>query len=119
MAVSTKVSSYAADGVSLSLGGQQIKGFMKGSFVTIETQSDDFSDEAGSDGEVARSATTIRRGTVKVKLLQTSLGNDILTGIRNLALERRGLRGSAQTSAPSSSPTRAAAPSRAGPRRGS
>lgn len=80
---SSKVSTFSADEVSLSIAGLTIdSGFADGEFVSIEPAADDFADKVGADGEVARSKTNDRRATVKIKLLQTSEGNDKLSALR-------------------------------------
>ena len=82
---STNTKTYSADEVSLSIAGYTIdSGFADGEFVSIEMASDDFSDKVGADGEVARAKTNDRRATIKIKLLQTSQGNDLLSGLRTL-----------------------------------
>lgn len=84
----TRVTTFSADEQTLSIAGQQIdSGFAEGEFVSIEMASDDFGDKAGADGEVARFKTNDRRATIKIKLLQTSLGNNILSQLRRLALD--------------------------------
>lgn len=76
---------YSADEVSLSVAGYTIdSGFADGEFVNIEMASDDFTDKVGADGEVARAKTNDRRATIKIKLLQTSQGNDLLSALRTL-----------------------------------
>lgn len=76
---------YSADEVSLSLAGYQIdSGFADGEFVSVEPAADDFTDKAGADGEVARAKTNDRRATAKVKVLQTSQANDLLSQLRTL-----------------------------------
>jgi hypothetical protein len=83
----TRVTTYSADEVTLSLFGRQIdSGYADGEFVSVEKDADDFTDKAGSDGEVARAKTNDKRATWKVKLLQTSLGNNILSAQRTLDL---------------------------------
>lgn len=85
--MNTSVKSYSPDQVSLSLAGAgQITGFASGSFVTIEMEANDWSHKVGADGEVARARSNNRVGIVKIKLLQTSLSNQMLSGIRNLGL---------------------------------
>jgi len=52
--------------------------------------SDAFNDVVGTDGEVARSKSNDRRGTVTIKLLQTSLSNAFLSGVHGTDLEAPG-----------------------------
>lgn len=82
-----RTTTYSADEVTLSVFGQQIdSGFADGEFVSVEKEADDFGDKAGADGEVARFKTNDNRATWKIKLLQTSLGNNILSAQRTLDL---------------------------------
>jgi hypothetical protein len=83
MTINTRTTTYAADEVSVSLAGTLVgNGTADGDFVTIETESEDFTDKVGADGEVARAKTNDRRATVKLKLLQTSLSNNFLSALR-------------------------------------
>lgn len=78
-----RVTAYSADEQDLSIAGLQIdSGFAEGEFVTIEMEGDDFTDKAGADGEVVRAKSNDRRATIKVKLLQGSLGNTLLSQLR-------------------------------------
>jgi len=87
MAAKDRTTTYAADLVVLSIAGKIIdSGFAEGEFVSIEMNADDFSDKAGADGEVARARSNDLRATIKIKLLQTSQGNDLLSALRQLAL---------------------------------
>lgn len=79
---------FSADEVDLMIAGILINsGYSEGEFVSIEMASDDFGDKAGADGEVARFKTNDRRATMKVKLLQTSQGNDTLNQLRKLGID--------------------------------
>jgi hypothetical protein len=55
------------------------QGIAKGSFVTVERNSDAFTTYIGSDGEGARSKSNDKSGTIKLKLMHTSDANDILS----------------------------------------
>ena len=78
---------YDANENTLSIAGLLIdSGFADGEFVSIEPQTEDYTDKVGTDGSVARSKTNDQRATIKVKLLATSTGNAKLTQLRNLAL---------------------------------
>jgi len=79
---------YDANEVSLIFGGIIIdSGFADGEFCRIEQEADDFTDLAGTDGEVTRSKTNDRRVTITLTLMQTSEGNSKLSAL-NL-LDRR------------------------------
>lgn len=83
--MNTELKVYSADEVTLSIFGQLIdSGFAEGEFVSVEMQAQDFTSKVGADGQVARSKTNDRRATMKVKLMQTSLGNNILSAQRAL-----------------------------------
>ena len=78
---------YDANENTLSIAGLLIdSGFADGEFVSIEPQTEDYTDKVGTDGSVARSKTNDQRATIKIKLLATSEGNAKLTQLRNLAL---------------------------------
>lgn len=78
---------YDANETTLSIGGLLIdSGFADGEYVSIEPQTEDFTDKVGADGSVVRSKTNDQRATMKVKLLATSRGNALLTQLRNLAM---------------------------------
>lgn len=83
----TRVTTYSADEVSVFFAGILLdSGFADGEFVSIEPAANDFVSKVGADGEVARAKTNDRRANIKIKLLQTSLGNTALSQIRRLAL---------------------------------
>lgn len=76
---------YDANQVTLSLFAFLVdSGFADGEFCRIEQESNDFTDLAGTDGEVTRSKTNDRRVTITVILMQTSEANTKLTAINNL-----------------------------------
>lgn len=76
---------YDAKQVSLIVANAPIQsGFNEGEFCTVEMLSPAFEDQVGTDGEVTRTATNDRRATVKVKLMQTSDGNAILSALLTL-----------------------------------
>lgn len=78
---------YDANEVTLSIAGLLIDaGFADGEFCRIEQESDDFVDVVGTDGEVTRSKTNDRRATVTVLLMQSSLGNSLLSALNNIDL---------------------------------
>lgn len=80
-----RVTTYDSKQVVLSIADRRIdSGYADGVFVTVEFEADDWVDKTGTDGEVARSNTNNRNGTAKVKLLMTSLGNNVMSQLRNL-----------------------------------
>ncbi len=86
-----RVTTYSADECTLTVSNIPINsGFSEGEFVSIEMNADDFGDKAGSDGEVAINKTNDRRATIKIKLLQTSEGNDLLSALRLVGINGTG-----------------------------
>lgn len=79
--MSTKV--YDADQITISFGNVVLKGLAEDDVITIEQDTDDFSDVVGIGGEVTRSKTTDRRASVTIRLMQTSDDNDLLSAINN------------------------------------
>lgn len=70
--------------VKLIIAGFELEaGFADGDICTISKSTAAFTSKVGSDGEVTRSATNDDRAIVKVFLMQTSRGNDILTALYN------------------------------------
>lgn len=78
---------YDADRVSLILGGIPVEsGLADGEFFSIEMTTDAFSTVVGTDGEVARSKTNDKRAKGKIRVLQTSAGNALLSALHNVDL---------------------------------
>jgi hypothetical protein len=76
---------YDADEVTVSIAGLPIdSGYDDGEFCRIEQEADDFTDKAGTDGEVTRSKTNDRRATCSIILMQSSDGNALLSGLNNI-----------------------------------
>jgi hypothetical protein len=76
---------YDASEVSVIIAGLPIEsGYDDGEFLRIEQEADDFVDKVGTDGEVTRSKTNDRRATVSVILMQSSDGNNLLSGLNNI-----------------------------------
>ncbi len=73
------VRTYDANKVVVVLGANILSGFADGSFLTVERSEDSFTVYVGSSGEVARSRSNNKTGTSTLKLMQTSLSNDILS----------------------------------------
>lgn len=83
--------------VVLALGEVIFSGYADGSMIQAERAADSFTPHVGADGEVSRTRSRNRMGSVTVTLKQTSLTNDALsallaadellgTGIRPLTL---------------------------------
>jgi len=78
------VRTYDPKAVSISANGIPIGGFADGTFVEIERSEDMFTKVVGADGETSRSKTNDRSGMITITLAQTSLSNDILSGLAYL-----------------------------------
>ena len=76
---------YAAEKVIISIGGVTISGFTDGDFVTVKYDEDRYTKKAGADGEVGRSKNASRAGSIEVVLSGTSMANDELSALFNLA----------------------------------
>lgn len=75
------VDTYSPKKVSLTVGSVLISGYMEGTFITVERDADSFTKLVGADGEVARSASVDKSGTITVTLMQTSDSNDLLSAL--------------------------------------
>jgi hypothetical protein len=85
---------YNANEVTLSIGGKTIDaGFASGEFISIEESAPRITKAVGTDGEITISRHMDRTGTVKVKLMQTSDGNDVLDNMAKLNEDGPGLPG--------------------------
>ena len=66
----------------MSIAGIPITGgYADGEFLRIESESDAFTDVAGTDGEVTRSKTNDRRATATLSLMQTADANNLLAAL--------------------------------------
>lgn len=72
---------YNAAEVSVIFGSRAIHGFAADSMVTVERDNDAFTAQEGVDGEVTRSASNSKLGTVTITLMQSSDDNDYFSGI--------------------------------------
>lgn len=84
------VKTYDPKKVILTVGGAPISGYADGTFIKASRLNDTFTSVAGADGEVSRSKSNDKRGEIVITLIQTSLANDILSGIAQID-ERTGL----------------------------
>lgn len=82
---------YDADQVVMVFMGLPISsGYADGEFLTIEQEAQDFDSKVGTDGEVTRSKTNNRHAIIKVKLMQSSDGNALLSALNNLDVATSG-----------------------------
>ena len=70
---------YDPQKVIVTFKGSRLTGFMDGTFLSAERSGDSFAIAVGTDGEVARASLADKSGEVKLTLMQTSQGNDILS----------------------------------------
>lgn len=77
---------YDPSKVIVTIGGVIVSGFGDGDFITAKYDEDRYKKYSGADGEVSRSKTASRAGSVEVVLAQTSKANDELSALFNLAL---------------------------------
>src|SRR4051812_43728960 len=79
---STNVKTYSPDEVTIAIADRLIEsGFTSGEFLSIERAANRFTTKIGADGEAARAKVLDRSALVKIKLMQTSLGNDTLAAL--------------------------------------
>ena len=64
---------YAAEKVVITVGGVILTGTTDGDFVTAKYDEDRYTAKAGADGEVGRSKTASRMGTIEIVLSSSSL----------------------------------------------
>lgn len=72
---------YNAHEVSVIIGVKPITGLASGDSVTVEREADSWTDSVGINGEVTRSGSADKRGTITIKVQQTSIDNDYLSGL--------------------------------------
>lgn len=75
------LSTYVPEKVSVSIAGHIVSGYAEGSFVEVDYTNDRISMSKGADGETARVITSDDSGSVTIRLLQTSLSNDVLSAL--------------------------------------
>lgn len=75
------VKSYSSKKVIVIVNGTALSGFVDGSFVTVERETDSFTKTVGTDGEVARNTVSNKTGSVTFTLMQTSDYNSVLSSI--------------------------------------
>ena len=78
------VKSYDPKDVVVTIGGIPMSGFADGTFVNVNRLNDAFTSVSGADGEVSRAKSNDKRGEMTLTLAQTSLSNDVLSGIAQL-----------------------------------
>jgi len=75
---------YNFKDVSLVIGTRRIKGFAEGSEIKVARDEDSFKKTVGADGEVSRSKTNNRSGSIEFELMSTSEDNNYLQNLVNI-----------------------------------
>lgn len=78
-----KLTTYSADEVQVLAGNERLTGLAEGSFVTATRDEDTFTKQVGADGEVTRSRTNNKAGSIEITVQQGSNANDILSALHN------------------------------------
>lgn len=78
------VKTYNAADVSIIFGTRQLTGLAEGSFVVVTRDEQTFTKKVGADGEVTRSKTNNKAGSVVLTLDQSSDSNDFLSESHNI-----------------------------------
>jgi hypothetical protein len=78
------VKTYDPAKVELVVAGVPISGFASGTFISMARAADAWSKVVGASGEVIRSKSNDRSGTLTLTLLQSSLSNDALSELASL-----------------------------------
>lgn len=86
MAAGNMQGTYSAEQVIITVGGVIVSGFTDGDYVTCKYNDQRYTAKAGADGEVARSKTASRMGTIEIVLSHTSAANNELGQLFNLDL---------------------------------
>ena len=77
------VKNYDPKKVVVTFGGVPMGGYTDGDFIEIApSDADGFKKQVGSDGEVGRSQSSDNTHNVTITLMQSSLSNNHLSGIR-------------------------------------
>ena len=67
--------------VAIHIGGIAVEGFADGTFITVNRNSQSWTNQSGAGGESARSKSNDKSGTVELTLMQSSLTNDRLSSL--------------------------------------
>lgn len=72
---------YSASKIVLTVAGKRVTGFGESDMVNVERDESKFIKITGADGVVSRSHIVSNAGQIQITLQQTSLANDILSGL--------------------------------------
>lgn len=75
------VRTYDPLAIVVTLGENIITGFADGTFVNAERASDSFTKTVGASGEVARTRSRDKSGSITLTLMASSQANDLLTAL--------------------------------------
>lgn len=81
---------YDPGQINANLGGRDLSGFAKGTFIEVDRAVDVVTEDVGADGEVTIVISQNRSGTIKITLQQASPLNDYLSSLAT-ALENRNM----------------------------
>jgi len=81
--MSSQLSIYDPDQVSVIVNGLALDGWADGEFVKIEQNSDQFTYTSGTDGKGVRSKMLDASAKITLSFLQTSTANDFLSVLLN------------------------------------
>jgi hypothetical protein len=70
--------------IVIQFGPYILSGYQDGTFVKAGRDGDTFTKYVGTDGEVSRARSRNKSGNVEVTLAQTSITNDLLSGVQEL-----------------------------------
>jgi hypothetical protein len=70
---------YDPGDISIIIGPHIVTGFADDSVVTVEREVDTFTKKVGIDGEVTRTRSRNRSGTITIRLMQSSASNEFLS----------------------------------------
>ena len=72
------VYTYKPGEVQLLVAGAKITGYADGTFIVASRDENSVNKVVGADGHVSRAINSNRGGSIRITLLQTGLGNDVL-----------------------------------------
>ena len=78
-----KLGTYNGGEVAIIIGGRAMSGLGADTFCSLSRDEDSFTTTVGADGEVTRSKTNNRKGTLELTLLQSSDANSFLQSLVN------------------------------------
>ncbi len=79
--MANQVDTYDPKDIIFNAAGFILTGYMNGTYVEVDRESNQVEDEVGAEGDVVRRLTNDKRGNIIVTLLQSSRSNLILSGL--------------------------------------